>query len=180
MQRPALGHRIRIRTFCRGLRIRPAILVVTWAFSLAAVTYYSLIPDLRWPFWFPQMDKVGHFAAYAWLSFLPVIGLADRRPALGLSASLIAFGILLEFAQAHVPGRVFSLGDAAANCGGIFTGLICAYPLKARPRLKRIPLDILLIAENKFARGPAAYPGRPAILPVAPGPSASPNPDGRL
>ena len=61
--------------------------------------------------------------AYLWLSALPFFAFSKTGTALTAALSMIFLGIGLEFVQAHVPGRSFSVADMAANSLGIILGI---------------------------------------------------------
>ncbi len=72
-------------------------------------------------------DKLQHFMAYAVLAICGVVGFPGRRPRLLAGVGLIVLGCGLEVAQAAVPGRDPSIGDAVANIAGIAFGLATAW-----------------------------------------------------
>ncbi len=104
--------------------------LAAWAVSMGIVIYFSLLPNLQLPVHFWKADKFAHLFAYAWLSALPMIGFPRRGFALSSSLCLIGLGLLLEMAQAQIPGRTFSLGDMAANGLGVFFGALGGYSLR--------------------------------------------------
>jgi len=95
-----------------------------WGVSICAVILLSLVPRVELPVDFWNADKVYHFAAYAWLALLPVIGFADRRTALCAAFTMIILGALLEAVQYFVPGRMFSVLDILANTLGVILGIV--------------------------------------------------------
>lgn len=76
------------------------------------------------PFW----DKQLHFAAYATLAVALAYATARsdiesyRRP-LAVVGIAIVYGIAIEFVQAPLPDRFFSVADMAANAVGALLGL---------------------------------------------------------
>jgi VanZ family protein len=108
-----------------------AVLLI-WAISICAVSYYSLIPQVTLPIDFWNADKAYHCTAYGWLAVLPMIGFAIRRVALPAAMSMMILGVLLEIGQRYVPGRTFSLLDIAANCIGVAIGIFLGNYLRRR------------------------------------------------
>jgi VanZ family protein len=101
-----------------------------WVLAILAVAIGSLEPKLAPPS-AHDLDKLVHFGAYGLLAFLPV---ANFRPGLGRWAAVLlvlGLGWGLEFAQAHVPGRDFSVVDGIANASGVLTGSLLAYTVRA-------------------------------------------------
>lgn len=110
----------------------PKFAIVVWIISIAAVSYLSLIPQVEFPFYFRCSDKLYHFLAYFWLSVLPFFGLANAKKSLAWALLMILLGIALEFAQAFVPGRLFSIWDMIANSLGASAGIFCGMSIRTR------------------------------------------------
>jgi VanZ family protein len=95
------------------------------AFALGAlvIVYLSLVPTEELPkieLW----DKLEHALAYAVVAVAAGIGWAGQRRAKALiGIALMLLGVLLEFLQSFVPGRLTDPGDALANLTGIVLGL---------------------------------------------------------
>ena len=68
--------------------------------------------------------------AYLWLSALPFFAFPRPGGALTAALGMIFLGIGLEFVQAHVPGRSFSVLDMAANSLGVILGIWLARHIK--------------------------------------------------
>jgi len=115
--------------------------LVVWAVSVGAVCYYSLIPHLELPVDFWNADKLYHFAAYAWLGLLPMIGFRTRRVAVLAALSMLILGTLLEVVQSHIPGRDLSMLDALANSLGVVAGVASGNSLRPRLRGILLPAD---------------------------------------
>jgi VanZ family protein len=112
--------------------------VIFW-FGIAVVAYLttapvsqlvSVTPDTLLPSGEGIHDKVEHFASYAALAGMGIIGYSGRRSAITLMMGLLAFGISLELAQIFVPGRSPGIDDVVANVLGTLAGasiakLIC-------------------------------------------------------
>lgn len=71
-----------------------------------------------------NLDKVGHFLAYAGLGLL--VSLSFERAGARVAALIgaIALGALLEWGQSFVPGRQMSLADEIVNALGVVTGAL--------------------------------------------------------
>ena len=87
------------------------------------ITYLSLIPAEELPkleLW----DKLEHALAYAVVAVAAGVGWAGHRRAKALlGIGLMVLGVVLEFLQSFVPGRLTDPGDALANLTGILVGL---------------------------------------------------------
>lgn len=100
---------------------RISSLRVLWGLSVVLVAVLSLLPKAAPVVDFPQSDKVAHCLAYAWLACLAASAWSGRAASVRVWA-VLALGIGLEFAQAFVPGRFFSLLDIGANALGVVLG----------------------------------------------------------
>jgi VanZ family protein len=67
-------------------------------------------------------DKLDHFAAYATLGALAMLGWGMRVGVWPLVTACIALGGALELLQTFSPGRVVSIADMAANTAGTLIG----------------------------------------------------------
>jgi VanZ family protein len=101
--------------------------LVRWlpfAAACAGIWILSSMPHPPVPPWlqFQHADKLMHFAAYAALGGLALVGVGDRarrRSALAAWALVVVWGLCDELHQSFVPGRTASLGDLGADvCGG--------------------------------------------------------------
>ena len=83
------------------------------------ITVLSLVPAPGGPE--AVSDKLVHFAVYFATAFLAVVllGLKGRSPLLLGCAVIALYGALMEVAQHFLPYRSFSVGDMAANAGGV-------------------------------------------------------------
>ena len=100
----------------------------------------------------PTLQNALHVPAYAGLAVLA--SLAAGRPSLArlvlIALACFALGVLLECAQAHVPGRTGSVSDALHNLAGAVVGCL-AITIWSRSRGR----------PKATARvGPAAQPSR--------------------
>ena len=99
---------------------------LSFTVGVLAVSWLSLVPQDALPeidIW----DKLQHAMAYAVLAICGAVGFLGRRPLLIVGVGLIVLGCTLEMAQAAVPGRYPSIGDAVANIAGIALGLAAAW-----------------------------------------------------
>lgn len=92
---------------------------------IASITVLSLSPRL------PDAaslvsDKIEHFAAYALLSLLAILGWRNVMAAWRLAVSAALFGALMECLQAFAPGRSPEWLDLFANTTGAAIGLAAA------------------------------------------------------
>lgn len=104
--------------------------LLAWAASVILVVYLSLSPRLETPYDFVHFDKIVHLLAYLWLAALPFFAFPFPKTALAGALSMVPMGIGLEFAQAYIPGRCFSVADLSANCLGVMMGIWLARSAK--------------------------------------------------
>lgn len=113
-----------------------ALILALWAVLLCCVTVGSLAPALS-----PVMvavsrlqvnDKTLHFAAYAALAFLPVVGFRNGRKGIVAGLSMLLFGVLLEAGQHFSIGRGVETADVIANSACVACGMVFAFPVRAR------------------------------------------------
>ena len=102
--------------------------------GMVCVAVLSLLPQDAIPS-VDVSDKVQHLMAYLCLALAGGVTFPERRSMLALGLGLVALGIGIECAQAFVPGRFASVGDAAANTLGVALGLSLARIAVARARL---------------------------------------------
>lgn len=100
-------------------RVGPFAPLLWWA-SLALVIVLTLTPGLGPPGRF-GLDKIAHFAAYGWLSFLTALTLRRGVVAWALAVLLCA-AVGTEFLQTLVTSRSAMLSDAISNLLGIACG----------------------------------------------------------
>ena len=99
------------------LRIRLVLLVYT-----LGIVVVSLIPSTGVSLW--NLDKVGHYFAYAGLAVLVCLNLEWTHARVAGLIGAVVLGALLEGAQSFVPGRDMSLVDGAANTLGVLSGAV--------------------------------------------------------
>ncbi len=99
---------------------------ISFTIGVLAVTWLSLTPRDALPE-IHMWDKAQHVMAYAVLAICGAVGFLAGRPRLMVGVGLIVLGCSLEVAQAAIPGRNPSMGDAVANIAGIALGLAAAW-----------------------------------------------------
>ena len=100
---------------------------------LAAIAIGSLAPiSLRLPGSpIPHFDKILHFCAYALLTGWYLAVFPGRYTRILIPSLALGFGVLLEWLQGMTGYRDASLGDAAADLGGILlASLLIVTPLQ--------------------------------------------------
>jgi len=75
-------------------------------------------------------DKLGHFAAYLFISMSGYFSFRHGRPAVLAGLSMIGLGLCLEVCQLWVPGRYFETLDIAANTAGALLGVLFGVGLR--------------------------------------------------
>ena len=111
---------------------RPRLWLGVWVFGWALCIVLSLLPPIS--LGAPQnSDKIGHFLAYFTLSAWAVSIFRTRRAQALAALSLVALGLCIEWAQAHLTvTRQGDLRDALANTLGIALGLALSFTPLAR------------------------------------------------
>ena len=71
-------------------------------------------------------DKVGHFAAYAALTFWLTRLYAGGRSRAAVAFGMLALGVGLEFVQLSLGYRALEIADIAADAAGIVAGCLGA------------------------------------------------------
>lgn len=99
-----------------------------WALVLAGVSLYPRIPPLYPPGF--GIDKVVHLWAWVPLGYTAACALPGRRPMAWLLA--FGYGVLMELAQALVPGRSPEWYDGAADAAGAALGVFFAHLREVR------------------------------------------------
>lgn len=97
-----------------------------WLASVVGVCFISLQPRVEMPVDFWQADKVYHLLAYGWLGLLPFGAFFNLAQARTAALAMIPLGIVLELAQAFIPGRFASWIDLVANVLGVLLALAAA------------------------------------------------------
>jgi len=101
-------------------------LVSFWALYSAALTVSMMVPGDSVPdLGFFGWDKLAHLVVFIVLAFLTAGAFLTRDCVITI---VMSWGVLLgcatEFAQALAPGRIPSVGDAAANLIGTVFGAL--------------------------------------------------------
>ena len=101
----------------------PALWFAVWAAGWLLCIVLSLIAPLQIDVRVPDVDKVGHFLAYAMLSAWSVLIFAERRAQWTAAGLLVLLGLSLELAQgALTTYRMMDARDAVANALGVLFG----------------------------------------------------------
>lgn len=106
-----------------------------WAAGTLIILILSLLPkDMMVPEP-PFSDKIAHFLAYGAVTWVGAMAASSTRRRVYLGLAMLALGILLEFAQAFVPGRTPEMLDGVANLGGVAGGILIAqWQRRRQPR----------------------------------------------
>ena len=137
--------RLRVPLVPRWLRWSVVVLAATAVFYFSVVASPSGVGrDLLGPYW----DKQLHAVAYAGLALVTAYATANwrhhpYRRALAVLVATVGYGVLIEFAQAAVPYRQFSLADMGANAAGAFL-VIGWFVVEARVRYRRVDPAVLV------------------------------------
>lgn len=109
------------------------MLMFAWILIVGVVGWVSLTPGFGATAEY-HIDKILHLCVYLVLGALP--GFALPRPSWAALAGLLLalIGVALEVGQSAIPGRVGSVGDAAANVVGASLGVTMAVLLRQRLR----------------------------------------------
>lgn len=114
----------------RALRKPPAELLSRYwlpvVVYLGTVQFLGAQPDLQVPMLFPNVDKVVHVLEYGGLGvFLARAIRASARVPVPIRTALIAvgvgvgMGVMDEYLQSFVPGRISSMNDLLADLTGL-------------------------------------------------------------
>jgi len=86
----------------------------------------------------PTVQKVLHVAAYAGLTVLIIAAMRSGHIGLGgltlVFLAAVAYGALLELAQAAIPGRFATLRDVLLNGVGVLVGMLVVAGLRTLRR----------------------------------------------
>ena len=77
------------------------------------------------------LDKIGHFAAYAIMSFWGLVLFRSQGSPLLVLLFCLLLGVSLEYMQLLVSGREASIADGLANFIGVTTGALACYIAKS-------------------------------------------------
>ena len=100
------------------------VILILWLISLGLVCYLSLKSKVEYPLDFSGADLLYHSLAYLWLAFLSSFAFGSQSRIMLCLFSLILLGVVLEFGQLFVPGRLFSVADMGANSFGAILGYV--------------------------------------------------------
>jgi VanZ family protein len=100
------------RCNCAGIRLflGLALVIATWA---ALTPQPMALPEL------PMADKWAHLLTYLVLALLVDASWPDSGFGWRKWLFLLGYGLAIELIQSQIPNRFFSIGDLAANAGGI-------------------------------------------------------------
>jgi hypothetical protein len=93
---------------------------------VSAVIVVSLMPSPPNPAEFKGSDKLGHFAAYAFMMLWFAQIYVRNRVRWAIALGLAILGIALECLQGLSGFRTFEYADMGANAAGILCGLLLA------------------------------------------------------
>jgi VanZ family protein len=122
------------------IRRKTGIRVVLAAYALLLAAVSLLPPGSRGPGQWqqlvePPVQKLLHVAAYAGLTVLIIAATRSGHISLGglilIPLAAVAYGALLELAQAAVPGRFTTLRDVLLNGAGVLVGVFVVAGLRA-------------------------------------------------
>lgn len=125
------------------IRRKTVIRVVLAAYALLLAAVSLLPPASEGPGQWqqliePPVQKLLHVAAYAGLTVLIIAATRTGHIGLGgltlISLAAVAYGALLELAQAAVPGRFTTLRDVLLNGAGVLAGVLVVAGLRALRR----------------------------------------------
>jgi VanZ family protein len=102
-----------------------AVIAVITVSLMSAKTLHRMHADTLF-----ANDKIGHFSAYVILAVLPVVAVELLGLGVFLASAMIPLGVVLEFAQRHIPGRSFDTHDMLANSLGVLSGVLIAVMLR--------------------------------------------------
>ncbi len=106
-----------------------------WAAGTLIILILSLLPKDMMILELPFSDKIAHFLAYGAVTWVGAMAASTLKRRFYLVLAMLALGILLEFAQAFVPGRTPELLDGVANLGGVAGGILIAqWQRRRQPR----------------------------------------------
>ncbi|HET6443008.1 MAG TPA: VanZ family protein [candidate division Zixibacteria bacterium] len=101
-----------------------------WIYVLAVIGV-SLLPS-RALAGTGSADKLGHFLAYAIMTFWGLMAFKSRRAAVVIILFSLSLGITLEYLQQFISGRDPSVADGLANMLGVLAGMIFYWLMRIR------------------------------------------------
>jgi len=112
--------------------------LLCWALLLITMIITSIVPgNGLFPSEAMHGDKVFHFITNSVATMLPLIFIANRRPAVCLAGSVPVLGFILEYMQRGISGRTFSPEDLIANNLGVIAGVLIGFCFRIYRRIKR-------------------------------------------
>lgn len=119
--------RERVTTF--GFRVALIVAIVTVLYLATTPLPVPVVEDVN--------DKASHVLGFFGLALLLDFSFPDSGLGARKVLALLAFGMLIEVIQYHLPYRTFSLLDWAADGLGIFAYRLALPGLRYLPVLKR-------------------------------------------
>ncbi len=106
-----------------------------WLFCLAAICIVSTLPFFSPP---EATDFLLHLICYFLLATIPLACFDRRDFAFMAAAAAPTMGLLLEYLQGHIDGRIFSPEDMLANNLGAGLGIITGLVFRLIRKSKRL------------------------------------------
>lgn len=110
---------------------KPIVRAILWISAIvviAMVTMLSLFPSESVEL--SINDKIGHFLAYTVLTLNVELLTKTKKQLIWLIPLILFYGIMIEFIQGGIPGRVPSLLDVLANSTGVLIGTILFFVIR--------------------------------------------------
>nr|WP_283104431.1 VanZ family protein [Shewanella inventionis] len=101
------------------------------------VTSYLVFSKPNYPQSFSHMDKVGHLGSFFALSYLAHYAFKPKW--YYLCAALATYALLIELVQSRLPYRSASVGDVAADLGGIALFYLLHFSILQYRKLRHKP-----------------------------------------
>lgn len=105
------------------MRISRTLIWTSAVIVFLVITVLSLLPP-KSGVEIPGNDKVGHFLAYFVFTVNCSLLTVRRGQLLWVLPFMILYGVLIEFLQGLIPGRMPSGLDVVANSSGVFFGIL--------------------------------------------------------
>jgi VanZ family protein len=106
-----------------------------WVFSMAVICVVSILPFFNPP---KAADFLLHLICYFLLATIPLASFDRRDLAFMAAAAAPTMGLLLEYLQGHIDGRIFSPEDMLANNLGAGLGIITGLVFRLIRKSKRL------------------------------------------
>ena len=118
------------------LKIPRKALVSLLILSLGVLIWLSVSPPTDGPESENALyeDKIEHVIAYCWLALLWVLASREKKTVGVAAIMLVVLGVVLEYGQTFIPGRMCALDDMFANVFGVLIGVALGMYVKSRIR----------------------------------------------